>query len=281
MWADNAISTNQINTIENFIANRSQTMLNYIKNNSTSNYILWYKSLMHSDLTTRGKRTKSTEGFERNLLYYLSVKEMNDLQKEFPDKQFESAKQSNIGLPDAFYKDIGVPRIQRRKGQQKEHHSWICLNDTINVYLVNDTTEYFTLDYTKRIFDVLDKTMPNSWLKNNNEFDKEKSFTSIDLHEAVHGLGIESDTIFHSLRLNFFLNDTLILLIEHNGNKTNLFILLEKNPMFYYLIGNKDKTWVNHERIRRFQERALIKEGLCVKAPEKLHENEWDDILLP
>lgn len=281
MWADNAISTNKINTIENFIAHRSQTMLNYIKDNSTSNYILWYKSLMHSDLTTRGKRTKSTEGFERNLLYYLSVKEMDDLQKEFPDKKFECAKQSNIGLPDAFYKDIGVPRIQRRKGQQKEHHSWIYLNDTIDVFLVNDTTEYFNLEYTKKVFNILNKTMPNSWLKNNIYLDREKPFTTLDLHEAIHGLGIEADTIFHSLRLNFFLNDTLILLIEKNSDKTKLFILLEKNPMFFYLIENKDKTWVNQERIRRFQERALIKEGLCVKAPEKLHENEWDNILLP
>lgn len=282
MWADNAISTDRIDTIENFIAHRSQTMWDYIQENKlTSVFTMWYKSLMHSDLTTRGKRTKSTDGFERNLLYYLSVQQMDDLQRTFPEKRFESAKQSNIGLPDAFYKDLGVPRIQRRKGQQTEHHSWVSLNDSMKVYLVNDTTEYFTLDYTQKILSTLNKSMPNSWLSKTVELDENNPFTEFDLHEAIHGLGIEADTLFHSLRLNFFLNDTLIFIIEHNKEMPKLFLLLEKNPMFYSLLKLKDNQWVNHERMRRYQERALIKEGLCVKAPGKLHENEWDNVLLP
>lgn len=281
MWADNALKTDKIETIENFVAYRSASMYKYIQQNNTSSFIMWYKSLMHSDLTTRGKRTDSKDGFERNLLYYLSVQEMEELQKQFPNKQFESAKQSNIGLPDLFYSDLEIPRIKRRKGQQVEKHKWISLNDYFPVYLVNDTTQYFTKEYTEKILFKLNKQIPPRWDFSNILIDRKKEFTEIELHQAVHGLGIEKDTFFHSLRLTFFLNDTLIFIIEKKENEKKLFLLLEKNPFFFYLAGMKDETWVSVERLRRFHERERIKYGLEVDVPEQLYKNDWDNVLLP
>lgn len=283
MWRDNSISTNNISIIKSYVGKRSQEMLNYInQNEKTSSFILWYKPLTHSDLTTRGKRKEETDGFEKNLLYYLSEKDMSDLQAAFPEKKFERAKQSNIGMPDSFYTDLGIPRIKRRKGKQAENHKWISLNDYMQVFLVKETLCYFSLEYTNRIFKVLDKEMPAKWL--NKYYRVEDSFPEfipIELKEAIHGLGTESDTIFHSLRLNIFLNDTIIFLIEKNKNENRLFILLEKNPKFFNLLGIHDIEWMESERIRRFKENMLIKEGLVLKNNDNLYESEWDNVLLP
>ncbi len=283
MWADNSVTTNKIETIKTFLETRSKTMVQYIsQHEKESVFILWYKSLYHSDLTTRGKRNKSTEGFERNLLYYLSVDEMNSLQQAFPEKQFESAKQSNIGLPDLFYNDLGIPRIHRRKGQQKEKHKWILLNDYMQVFLVNETLYYFSLEYTEMILNTLKKSLPAKWRKELSGIELQSdSFTSIELREAIHGLGTKDDSIFHSLRLNCFLNDTIIFLIEKSQDHNKLFILLEKNPKFFELLNLKDKEWSEKERLRRFKEREQIKEGLNISIPVRLYDNEWDDILLP
>lgn len=282
MWTDNTLEISDLTTIENFLAFRSKSMTEYVKRNENkSTFTLWYKSLTHSDLPTRGKRTSNMDGFEKNLLYYLSVNDMNELQKQFPEKKFECAKQSNIGMPNDFYQDLGVPRIQRRKGQQSENHKWISINDYMPVYLVNDTMTYFNMYYTKQILNKLDKEIPTRWPKDEINFDKQNWLTEIDLHEAIHGLGIVSDDIFHNLRLTMFLNDTIIFLIEHNKNKPNLFILLEKNVMFFTLLGLKDTLWANEERIRRYQERMMIKEGLTIEPPEQIYDNEWDNILLP
>ena len=92
------------NLIVDFLDSRSQVMVSYV-NNSASRFSLWYKNLAHSDLTNRGKRNGSHEGLEKNLLYYLSVPEMRAIE-EANKKPFESAKQSNIGMSDAFYRDL-------------------------------------------------------------------------------------------------------------------------------------------------------------------------------
>lgn len=281
MWMDNTVFTDNRITIERFLTYRSPSMTRYMQEKVGSQFTMWYKSLTHSDLATRGKRTNSTDGFEKNYLYYISVSDMNELQKQFPDKKFECAKQSNIGLPEDFYVDIGVPRIKRRSGHQSTNHNWISLNEYMNVYLVNDTLQYFNLFYSEKIMNNLGKEMPIRWKNTGYSLDDHNDFTEISLHQAVHGLGVETDKVFHALRLSMFLNDTLILIVEHDENKKNLFVLLEKNTMFYYLVGLKDKRWADDERIRRFHERLMIKEGLTIDLPQNLYENEWDNVLLP
>lgn len=282
MWADNTVFTDDEITIENFVAIRSNSLYKHIQNKrSGTYYTMWYKSLTHSDLPTRGKRTNSTDGFERNLLYYLSIQDMEDLQEQFPDKKFECAKQSNIGMPEDFYHDLDIPRIQRRKGQQTAKHNWISLNDYMDVYLVNDSLKYFNLNYSEKIMNKLGKEMPQRWKTSKIDLDLNKDFTQIELHQAIHGLGVEADTVFHALRLTMFLNDTIIFVMEHNDDKSKLYILLEKNTVFYPIMGVEDRKWAADERIRRYQERMMIKEGVTIEPPEKLYENEWDDTFLP
>jgi hypothetical protein len=282
MWSDNTVFTDDEVTIENFVAYRSESMYKYIMDNKgDKRFSMWYKTLTHSDLTTRGKRTNSSDGFERNLLYYLSVADMNKLQEQFPEKKFECAKQSNIGMPEEFYKDLGIPRIQRRKGKQQTQHTHIKVNDYMPVYLVNDSLKYFTMEYSEKIMNKLNKEFPKRWKSWSIGLEKDKPFTEIELHEAVHGMGVEADRVFHALRLTMFLNDTIIFVIEHSGCKRKLFIMLEKNPIFNSIMNINDRKWTDDERLRRYQERILIKEGLSIEPPEHLYENDWDDTLLP
>lgn len=282
MWVDNTIFTDDAVTIENFIAYRSEALHKYMQQKRSATYFtMWYKTLTHSDLTTRGKRTNASDGFERNLLYYLSIEDMRNLQKDFPDKKFECAKQSNIGMPKNFYKDLDIPEPRQCKEHPKSENGRIRINDFLDVYLVNDTLEYFTLEYSEKMMMKLGKQMPDRWKTSKIVLDKTSPFTEIDLHEAVHGLGVESDSVFHALRLTMFLNDTIIFIKEHNAIEPKLFILLEKNALFYSLMGFKDKRWSDNERIRRYQERIMIKEGLTIDPPDHLYENEWDNTFLP
>lgn len=282
MWVDNTLFTADAVTIENFVAFRSESLLEYMQERRASTYFtMWYKTLTHSDLTTRGKRTNSSDGFERNLLYYLSVADMNNLQREFPDKKFECAKQSNIGMPKDFYKDIEAPDPRECRNHPMAKDGKIRINDFTNVYLVNDTLEFFSLDYSEKMMNVLGKEMPGRWKNAAIVLDNNSPFTEIELHEAVHGLGVEGDSVFHALRLTMFLNDTIVFIKEHDEINPKLFILLEKNALFYYLMGMRDKRWADAERIRRYQERIMIKEGLTIDPPERLYENEWDNTFLP
>ena len=282
MWSDNSVYTDNRKIIENFVSLRSASMSRHLKEASSHvEYGMWYKTLTHSDLTTRGKRTNSSDGFEKNLLYYLSVSDMKNLQRQFPEKVFESAKQSNIGMPEDFYLKTGIPRIKRRKGAQTENHNWEYINDYMNVYLVIDSSEFFTLEYTEKIQRKLGKTMPQRWKSSAFKQDFSTEFMKIDLHEAIHGLGTEKDCVFHTLRLSMFLNDAIILIYEKDKRTQSLYLILEKNVNFYTILGLKDETWAKNERVRRFKERAMIREGIEPSISTDIYDNEWDNILLP
>lgn len=251
--------------IESFIQSRSPSMYKYVVS-SKSHFTLWHKTLSHSDITGRGKRNGAKEGLERNLLYYLSVEEMEKIQLQFPDKLFESAKQSNIGLPAQFYSDLGVPRLRRRRGKQETQHTHIILNDYVDILLVNDTMEYFNQEYTKCVLKKLNKYDRLFSSKSDVFLNKESPFTDIQITQAIHGLGTSEDKEFHKLRLTMFLNDTIMFLIEHTKEKNKLFIMLEKNPRFFTLVGIADKAWQQYVEIHRRQEVARIEGKQVLRA---------------
>lgn len=226
--------------IKEYVEKRSPVMSEYIDKHNKSVFYLWRKNLSHSDLLTRGKR-KGTESLDKNYLYYLTVEEMEQSEKR-TGSSLPSAKQSNIHLPAEFYKQIGVQVLERRVGKQTEKHKSVTISDTVNVYLVNETLEYFTYEYTKKVLDELKK--PTKW--NHSDCTPILStgdFTKIRLSEAIHGIGTSDDVEFHKLRHNMFLCDTIILLIEKSGDTTNLFILLEKNPRFFSILHLANKHW--------------------------------------
>lgn len=243
-----------LDVIKSFVKQKSPSMSQYIEEHSESEFVLLYKYLTHSDLTNRGKRNGTQEGIDKNYLYYLSIEQMKEIEKS-ENKEFESAKQSNIGVSDAFYAILGVPRLQRRKGPQTTQHEHILLNNYCDVYLVNDTMTYFNMEYTEKVLKSLNKSLPD-WVSDemNIVLDYSSPFTSIELSQAIHGLGTAANTEFHKLRLSMFKKDTFILLIEKNKYSKNLFVMLEKNPVFFTLIGEINE---NYEKYLHHQQKQL------------------------
>ena len=229
--------------ITEFLSNISGTMYDYINEHSGSQYIMFYKYLTHSDLPTFGKSTKSNS-LDKNFLYYLSKKEMEDIESQ-TEKPFQTAHQSSIGLKRAFYTSIGVP---------DPREEIYLLNDYMDVLVVNDNLKYFKSEYTKKIFDKLEKPYNGSTVIKSWNFDKldialdeDSAFTPLELHVAVHGLGERKDEDFHKLRHHIFKGDTFILLCELNENYKRLFIILEKNPIFFSILGETNDDYEEYK----------------------------------
>lgn len=232
--------------IVSILEDKSEAISDYMMANNGSEFRLFYKTIKHSDLPTYAKRTDKKNGLDKNILYYLSFSEMEQIEKN-SDKPFEVAKQSNIGVSTSFFEYIGVDQLQRRVGPQSNQHNHILLNDFINVYLVNDSLVYFDCSYTRKIIEKLGKKCKPKHYEVLN-LSKNDSFTELDLRHAIHGLGTSQDEEFHKLRANIFKNDVIYLLVEKNEHrKTNLFILLDKNPAFFTILGLSNKRWEQYK----------------------------------
>ena len=278
--ATRTIVINDYNKILDYISSKSDSMAELLKDNPDWDYMLLVKSITHSDLTNAGKRNGNQEGLDKNYLYYLSVDEMKEIETT-RNKPFESAKQSNISVPDEFFKFTGVPQLERREGAQTTQHEHPIVNDYAEVFLVNDTLEYFDIDYTKKVFEKLGKN-PN-WDYNSYKITLEEQFTPIQLTHAIHGLGTKDDIIFHKLRRSIFKNDTLMILMRKNIEKKEVYILLEKNPKFYTIIGIGNKTWEKYLEKNNKQEiyELLKKTNLNEEETEKTrkNQNKWRNLL--
>ncbi len=233
--------------ITDFIAKISYDMFDYINSKSNSSFILFYKYLTHSDLATFGKATK-VNSHSNNLLYYINESEMKDIEEK-TKRPFQTAHQSCIGLKESLYTKVGLPNPRQS--------SPYLINDFMNVYLVNQNIKYFSSQYTKEIFNRLNKQIEGrkraSWNFHNLDMTlTNDSFTPLQLHVAVHGLGMEKDIEFHKLRHHMFKGDTLILLFEKdNLNEKNLFVLLEKNPIFFSIINETNKAYEKYQHQTR------------------------------
>lgn len=239
---------NDRDKIESFIGHISNEMLDYINSKPNSRFVLFYKYLTHSDLPTFGKATQ-VDSHEDNLLYYITEEEMQHIE-ESTRKPFQTAHQSNIGLRKEFYNLTGLP-------QPREADPYL-VNDYLNVYLVNSNMKYFNSFYTQTVFRRLNKRIGNarSWRFDDlNPHLDQGQFTPIDLHVAVHGIGTDDDTEFHKIRHHLFKGDTILLLAEivsENSQEglrdSNLFLMFEKNPVFFNIIGETNMNYANYQR---------------------------------
>lgn len=249
--------------IINYLEDKSNTMFNYVSNNIDSKFTLIRKFITHSDLPTFWKRTDKIQELDKNLLYYLNSSEMSDIESR-ENKKFEVAKQSNISVPLIFFEKLWITQLERRLWHQEEQHNHILINNFAKVFLVNDTLEYFSFDYTLKIFEKLSKTV--NWKKSDFLMIFDWDLTEIELRHAIHWIWTSDDEVFHKLRRNIFKNDSLILLIEESSNwDKKLFILLDKNPKFFSIINETNKAY----------ERYLLKEKqISEKVTHELIEDE-------
>jgi hypothetical protein len=264
-----------------YLEGKSESIINMIKSNPNCLYTLFQKYISHSDLISVGKRLGKEQSVDKNYLYYLTNEKMLEMERE---SEMESAKQSNIGMPTEFYETLDMPRLERRIGAQTTQHEHPVLNDYVDVYLVNDTMKYFSIEYTKKVFEKLDKDV--NW-----DFDKyvinltQTEFTPIKISYAIHGLGVEADTEFHKLRRNIFKTDSFICLVKENidTRKKELYILLEKNPIFFTIIGESNKAWENYLNLKNIKDlqKLTIQDNLSKEDVEKSRnlQGKWKDML--
>lgn len=277
----NMIETRDYKAIYDYIDHKSNYMKHHLEANKDSKFLLAYKYITHSDLPSRGKRNGMNETLEKDYLYYLSIEQMVKLEAK-QNKPFESAKQSNITISSNIYKELGIQQLQRREGHQTTQHNHIVLNDYANVFLVNDTMKYFNQKYTKEVLNKLNKN-PN-WINECKIELTNSDLTSIQVTHAIHGIGTANDKDFSKLRLNIFKNDILILLAETTKEGTkNLFIMLDRNPIFYTIIGLSNKQWQSYiEKQNSIQETKL--KGFTITESEDVEknrnqQNKWRDLL--
>ena len=238
--------------------------------------------MTHSDLPNKGKRNGNKESIEKDYLYYLTVEQMTLLEKT-QDKPFESAKQSNIAVPTIFFSALGIEQLQRRSGPQKTEHKHIVINDYADVYLVNENMKFFTSYYTRNILDKLGKH-PN-WYNDDLDvkLDNNSDFTPIKVTHAIHGIGTSDDIEFSKLRLNVFKNDILIILIESKPDfKKNVFILFDRNPIFYTILGEYNKSWYHYAEKKQRSIEIILKQNLINGTADdktRAQQSRWRDLL--
>lgn len=265
-----------------YILTKSEIMYKKIKEDSKSDYILIIKNITHSDIITSGKRTGKEQSIEKNYLYYLSIDQMIELEKQTNSK-FETAKQSNIFLPEIFYEFLGIKQLERRKGRQENQHEHILINEYADVFLVNETLKYFNEEYTNKVFEKLKKNIQDKYFKNFKLEISDNDYTSIELRHAIHGIGTSKDELFNNLRKTIFKNDTLILLMKSNEIKKEVYILLDKNPIFYTIVEEKNKNWEKYilNENKKMEYNLGLKEKIMENDNEKTRnsQNKWRILL--
>jgi hypothetical protein len=200
------------------------------------------------------------------VLNYLTVDEMKKIVKK-TDKAFPTAHQSNIHVTDAFLQQIGVESIKSG------------IPSTTEFYLVNDSLTYFTDTYTMKVAEELKKNTANC--KGKRISLSEDEFTNIHISLAKHGIGTSKDGLFHEIRHNIFMNDRIYFLVENTKeSKIKVYILLDKNPLFYKIIGEKNSAWIKYLATINSQTDNLLKATRPLGAAESRSlQAEWKDNL--
>ena len=280
--ASRSIVINDYDKILEYLSSKSESITKLLTNEPDWEYMLIRKNISHSDLINSGKRNGMQEGLDKNYLYYLSQDEMEEIEAT-RNKPFESAKQSNIFMTSEFYSFIGMPELQRREGAQTTQHEHPIVNNYADVYLVNDTLEYFDIDYTKKVFEKLGKN-PTTWHYDDYKVNLSTGdFTPIQLTHAIHGIGTSDDPEFRNLRRSMFKNDSMMVLMRKKDDRKEIYILLEKNPKFYTIIGMGNASWEKYLEQNNKQElfELLKKNNLNEDESEKTRKNQskWRNLL--
>jgi hypothetical protein len=117
--------------------------------------------------------------------------------------------------------------------------------------------------------------VPN-WDVEEFKYDLLDDFTRIDLSIAAHGIGCSENEEFHKLRRSVFKSDEIIVLMEKSNTEKNFYIMFNKNPKFYTLIGECDESWEKYLRIQGKQNLLQLtqKANLSEDEKEKTRKNQ-------
>lgn len=230
------------------LKDKSESIIKLI-NSTSDNFVLYYKDITHSDLASSGKRTKATQDFGKNVLYYLTAGEMKDIEDN-SDQPFQTAHQTCIGFPVEMYDYLKVPK-------PRDGEKYLLSDKGVNTFVVNDTLEYFNFTQTQKVVEKLGKT-EFLWKEEEGSYKLDDGdFTNMPIGVAVHGLGVSTlNPDFHKLRLSIFMNDRVYVLLRLSETQKELYFLLDKNPAFYTLAGAANSSWAKYLKTIRTQQDA-------------------------
>ena len=201
--------------IVNALKDVSPSIVAHINANPKAGYKLFAKVIKHSDLYSGGKRTDLKQGNDKNILYYLTVAQMDLMGLD------RVAHQSNLSFPKAVCDALSVKGVK---------------GTVINFLLANDSAVYFSPSYSIKIVDTLGKKFP--WQPDECTYKPDSgSFTSMHMTYGDHGVGTSNDPEFQALRRNIFVDDVVYFLVETVGTTKNLYVILSKATDFYDVLG--------------------------------------------
>ena len=212
---------------------------------STKNdYFYLEKIMTFADVVTSGKKgyvsadkkekgafseAKIAERAEKNYLFYSTKNEIANYERINKRNKlfFCETHQSNISMPLAFYEFLGL------EGGARANKGLLLNSDKYHCYLVNACLRnLFEENLTSSTLQKLSRSKTGNQLIHNIEED----YTLVDVHIAVHGLGIKNDNELHNLRKNIFAKDKMCVLIEKDMNGSyRLYFMFYRNPKFYLL----------------------------------------------
>lgn len=281
------ISTNY-NDILEYFSGKSSYLYNYIDTNKTFKYQLIMKEFRHSDLITAGKRTNKKQGLEYELLDYMSKTLKNKINNNKEElAKYPTAKQSNINIHKNFFTFFNINKLESRPGKQIENHKHIAMHKISKVFIVTETLENFLYENTEKVFNILDKNdiydkKKNKYFNKNIEIDISSDLLEIELSAAIHGLGTKDDLVFHEIRKSVFLGDNLnILQVITNENNKIIFILLEKNPVYFTITKKSNLVWQEYlEKLQKDKKSQLkVGEDLTLDEKNRKLQTKWKDNL--
>lgn len=279
-----SVATNADDILEYF-SGKSNYLYDYISRHYNYKFQLIIKEIRHSDLITAGKRTSKKQGLEYELLDYLSKKLKDKINSDKNElEKYPTAKQSNINIPNDFYSFFGINKLERRIGKQDDNHDHILMHDISKVFVVTETLENFLKHKTEKVFDILGKN--DMYLRKNRYFeniiDISDDLLPIELRAAIHGIGTKDDVIFHEIRKSVFLGDSLnILQVITNENEKIIFILFEKNPVYFTITKESNLVWQEYLEKLQKDKKAQLKVGEDLTLDEKSRklQTKWKDNL--
>lgn len=281
------ISTSYSDILEYFNS-KSSYLYDYINKNKDFKYQLIMKEFRHSDLISAGKRTDKKQGLEYELLDYMSKTLKNQINnnKEELDK-YPTSHQSNINIHNNFFTFFNINKLERRIGKQTENHKHIAMHKISKVFIVTETLENFLYENTEKVFNILNKNdiynkKKNKYFNKNINIDTKLDVLKIELNVAIHGLGTKDNLIFQEIRKGIFLGDYLnILQVITNKNKKIVFILLEKNPVYFTITKKSNLAWQEYLEKLQKDKKSQLKAGEDLTLDEKNRklQTKWKDNL--
>lgn len=182
------------------------------------------------DKNKRGafKRKEIEKRVKKNILFYNDVKDMVNFEtKNSKEKRFfVETKQSNITMPNDFYKFIEVPEPRKQT---------IDFGDEFSIYVVKKSVEtYFISTKTNACLSKLGKE------ESAKDYDLNEDFMKIPLSTGVHGIGCKKNKIFHDIRSNVFAKDKMLTLVEKkyvsDEARYNIYFMFFRNPKFFNIV---------------------------------------------